>query len=67
MVVSNSSIYVENHLLQEAIELANKILTSYGYKQEENMDGENIFFSNFTRQMINAFINNLAQPASLFQ
>jgi hypothetical protein len=67
MVVLKSPVQVENHLLLEALELTQKILSIYSFRQEYDADGENVFFRAFTRKLINDFMNNLAMHNPIFQ
>lgn len=65
--MQNGSIQIENYLLPEAMELSNKIILSYGFRDEESLDREYIFFSNFINSIIRDFIHNLCIPHSILQ
>jgi hypothetical protein len=54
-------------LVLEAIELTNKIMLSYGYRDPESLDDESAFFIDFAKSIIHTFINNLTQPNSIFK
>lgn len=67
MIVLKSPVQVENHLLLEALELTQKIISIYGFREDNDIDPENVFFQNFTRKLINDFMNNLAVHNPIFQ
>lgn len=67
LVFLKTRIQINNHLLQETVELTAKVFSCFGTRGEHILEEESLLFIGFARNIIEGYIQNLAQPISIFQ
>ena len=65
-VVKQSCINTENTLLNEALEVVNKMVSNLGYKEFEIIEGSTEFYLKLLKEIAVSYVNSLCQPRYLF-